>query len=440
MDFHEHAAPPDSCEPDGSCGATTRFPTNGRPRVAGAPYADPCLDRRRPPASPRRVQGRRHPGSTSKINKAGWHFPQQRISALWEDVDDFLGLAGGAKRPPEPLFFRANSDDCIDFWLTNLVPKEYELDDFQVRTPTDIIGQHIHLVKFDVTASDGAANGFNYEDGTFAPERGASSASTPSGPRTAAPPSDARNGTFACPLAEAAPASAPVRQRHGRGSARRPRPALVRRPGPRQRGQRPDAAHRLHPRPLRPLDPPAGRPLRRPGGRARPARPGATTRPATRSASAAHDGGPTTWQRGHRSRPTEPRATASSCSSSPTSSSPTRRTAPAGSTGLSAPLRRSGRRDQPAGPRGGRPARPAEPARRSAPGGAAAALPGAISARRPGHHVRQLPQRAAGAARRATRRPTRRRPASAGDLSFVFASTHARRPDASTPSPPSTRR
>ena len=52
---------------------------------------------------------------------------------------------------------------------TNLVPNYYQLDDFQVRTPTDIIGQHIHLVKFDVTSSDGAGNGFNYEDGTFAP-------------------------------------------------------------------------------------------------------------------------------------------------------------------------------------------------------------------------------------------------------------------------------
>ena len=31
------------------------------------------------------------------------------------------------------------------------------------------MGQHIHLVKFDVTSSDGAGNGFNYEDGTFAP-------------------------------------------------------------------------------------------------------------------------------------------------------------------------------------------------------------------------------------------------------------------------------
>ena len=50
------------------------------------------------------------------------------------------------------------------------MPNEYQVDDFQVRTPTDIIGQHIHLVKFDVTSSDGGSNGFNYEDGTFSPE------------------------------------------------------------------------------------------------------------------------------------------------------------------------------------------------------------------------------------------------------------------------------
>ena len=39
-----------------------------------------------------------------------------------------------------------------------------------MRTPTDIVGQHIHLVKFDVTSSDGAANGFNYQDGSYGPD------------------------------------------------------------------------------------------------------------------------------------------------------------------------------------------------------------------------------------------------------------------------------
>ena len=101
-----------------------------------------------------------------KLNKAGWHYPQSRILSLWTDV---VPTQAGTK-PPEPLFFRANTNDCITFYHTNLVPGVYVQDDFQVRTPTDIVGQHIHLVKFDVTSSDGSGNGFNYEDGTFSPD------------------------------------------------------------------------------------------------------------------------------------------------------------------------------------------------------------------------------------------------------------------------------
>ena len=60
-----------------------------------------------------------------------------------------------------------NTFDCTQYYHSNLVPNEYELDDYQVRTPTDIIGQHIHLPKWDLTTADGAANGWNYEDGTL---------------------------------------------------------------------------------------------------------------------------------------------------------------------------------------------------------------------------------------------------------------------------------
>ena len=91
---------------------------------------------------------------------------------LWQDASPTIQYTttGGAQgRTPEPLFFRGNTGDIIEFWHTNLVPNYYNVDDFQVRTPTDILGQHIHLVKFDVTSSDGAGNGFNYEDGTFSP-------------------------------------------------------------------------------------------------------------------------------------------------------------------------------------------------------------------------------------------------------------------------------
>jgi len=100
------------------------------------------------------------------LNKVGWHFQQQRFEALWEDVLPTLTNA----RAPQPMIMRLNSTDCAEFWHTNLVPNVYQLDDYQVRTPTDIIGQHIHLVKFDVMSADGSANGWNYEDGTLSPD------------------------------------------------------------------------------------------------------------------------------------------------------------------------------------------------------------------------------------------------------------------------------
>ena len=70
------------------------------------------------------------------------------------------------------MLFSARREDAINVWsigisaggtVSSLPEDYYELDDFQVRTPTDVIGQHIHLVKFDVTSSDGAGNGYNYE-------------------------------------------------------------------------------------------------------------------------------------------------------------------------------------------------------------------------------------------------------------------------------------
>jgi hypothetical protein len=73
------------------------------------------------------------------------------------------------QKPPEPLVMRFNTFDCGKILHSNLVPAEFEVDDFQVRTPTDIIGQHIHLPKWDLTTNDGAANGWNYEDGTLSP-------------------------------------------------------------------------------------------------------------------------------------------------------------------------------------------------------------------------------------------------------------------------------
>ena len=103
------------------------------------------------------------------LNKVGYHYPQQRIVALWQDVKGIIQKT----QAPEPLVMRLNTFDCAVFHHSNLVPEFYEVDDYQVRTPTDVIGQHIHLPKWDLTTTDGAGNGWNYEDGTLRPDDGA---------------------------------------------------------------------------------------------------------------------------------------------------------------------------------------------------------------------------------------------------------------------------
>lgn len=142
------------------------FVTNGLPPTPGAPYADPCVDDNGDPAGVVRIIKGAAIQIRAIFNKAGWHFDQTRMFAHWGDVNAYQTGA----RPPEPFFMRANSNDCIEYHFVNLIPHVYERDDFQIYTPTDVVGQHIHLVKFDVTSSDGAGNGYNYEDGSFAPE------------------------------------------------------------------------------------------------------------------------------------------------------------------------------------------------------------------------------------------------------------------------------
>ncbi|MDH3661090.1 MAG: hypothetical protein OEU92_13880, partial [Alphaproteobacteria bacterium] len=156
-------------------GKQDRLVVNDRPEQPGAPFADPCrgdLDE-----YSNEIDGT-GPARTVRydvsaieldliVNKAGWHDPQARINVLTKDAKRLEGKTTG---DAEPFFFRANSRDCIEFRHQNRTLKDMKLDDFQVKTPTDTIGQHIHLVKFDVTSSDGSGNGFNYEDGTLAPD------------------------------------------------------------------------------------------------------------------------------------------------------------------------------------------------------------------------------------------------------------------------------
>jgi hypothetical protein len=155
----------------------TIFAVNGRIHQPGAPYSDPCPDtfvddNGQTRAVPLRKYRAAWVQLDGRINAAGWHDRQMRIAVLEQDVANTINgtATTDPTRATEPLFFRANSGDCIDYRVTNLTRSNLNLDDFQVFQGTDIIGQHIHLVKFDVTSSDGAGNGWNYESGGFSPE------------------------------------------------------------------------------------------------------------------------------------------------------------------------------------------------------------------------------------------------------------------------------
>lgn len=185
-----------------SDGIAATFITNALPEVAGAPFAEPCFDRN---AELRKFQIGVFQYDMI-FNKKGWHTPQARILAL---RDDILPTRAG-DRLPQPLFFRVNSGNCVVVEHTNVVPKKMKRDAFQLEVPTDIVGQHIHLVKFDVQASDGGANGFNYEDGTPAAEEvvaritaiRAGNGCSGSPVRSAG---DTRAATAQCPIAEPHP-------------------------------------------------------------------------------------------------------------------------------------------------------------------------------------------------------------------------------------------
>ena len=100
-------------------------------------------------------------------NKYGWHDPQGRFFVLKEELERHGGLESyirkveEGKLKVEPLVIRANAGDCIELRTTNLLPEFLEGSPFQLRTKTDIVGHHVHLVKFDTIVSDGAANGWN---------------------------------------------------------------------------------------------------------------------------------------------------------------------------------------------------------------------------------------------------------------------------------------
>ncbi|MGN0249809.1 MAG: multicopper oxidase domain-containing protein [Oliverpabstia sp.] len=100
-------------------------------------------------------------------NRYGWHDPQGRFFVMKEELEKHGGLDNyikdveEGKIQVEPLVIRANAGDCVEVRLTNLLPEYLQASPFQMKTLTDIVGFHIHLVKFDTIVSDGAANGWN---------------------------------------------------------------------------------------------------------------------------------------------------------------------------------------------------------------------------------------------------------------------------------------
>lgn len=100
-------------------------------------------------------------------NDYGWHDPEGRFFVLKEELERHGGLEAYIRKVEEqeiqvePLVIRANTGDCIELRTTNLLPEYLEDSKFQLRTRTDIVGHHVHLVKFDTITADGSANGWN---------------------------------------------------------------------------------------------------------------------------------------------------------------------------------------------------------------------------------------------------------------------------------------
>ena len=167
MAYHAQRDAPDRHCPNGDAGQL--HPQ--RPAAGRRAPPTPTARRSTTTATPTSATPRRYKAADIQTRRR----PQQEGLALPAAAHpDALGrrraTPSAATAPPSRSSSAPTAATSIEFWHTNLVPSYYELDDFQVRTPTDVIGQHIHLVKFDVTSSDGAANGFNYEDGTFSPD------------------------------------------------------------------------------------------------------------------------------------------------------------------------------------------------------------------------------------------------------------------------------
>jgi hypothetical protein len=149
----------------------------------GAPFRDPC------PTGSREVTYKVSVIQTDVVyNKQGDHDTQGRILVLDADVEAILA----GRKKPEPLFARVNAGDCVNWQLTNRVPNWFGDDAYVKRTQTNMFGQHIHLVKFDVLASDGSSNGWNYQQAAFSREQADHNAAIAAGTKSCVSATDCR--------------------------------------------------------------------------------------------------------------------------------------------------------------------------------------------------------------------------------------------------------
>ncbi|MEV1288534.1 hypothetical protein [Micromonospora sp. NPDC049679] len=89
-----------------------------------------------------------------------WRNPQSRVYVL---ESQRAAIEGGQK--PEPFSPLLNVGDCVVYKLTNRLPEQFGGTVFDRAQETNEVGLHQHMVQFDVLSSDGAANGWNYDQG-----------------------------------------------------------------------------------------------------------------------------------------------------------------------------------------------------------------------------------------------------------------------------------
>ncbi|TYB53209.1 hypothetical protein FXF51_49935 [Nonomuraea sp. PA05] len=143
-----------------------------RGQVPGGFFQDPC------PAT--RSDGKPIPVKTFHVSaielkqtynpELNWNNPQSRVyvggTTSAERDAKVAKIRNGEK--PEPFSPLLNVGDCVVYHLRNDLPAEFGGTVFDRRQITNEVGIHQHMVQFDVLSSDGAANGWNYDQGADA--------------------------------------------------------------------------------------------------------------------------------------------------------------------------------------------------------------------------------------------------------------------------------